>query len=307
MGLLDLLSGGEYGDAAGNQQKALEKALALKNVQLGKYTPTAETAVTQGPSAYDNIALDPQTRQPQLDALRQLQTIGTEGGLTAGDKAALGDVIATENTNARGQREAILDNARARGVGGSGLEMLGQLTADQNAATNAASQGRGVAQMAQQRALQALQATGQLGHAVRGQDYGIASDDARAKDQIANWNASNSQGVQERNTSNTNQANYANNISVPQQQFQDDLGLGQYQSGAYNARAGQQIASGNQTLGLVGGLLNTAGTIAGAAAGGLPGAAIGGQTGKAVTPPPQEVSMNYALRKSALRKAQGAP
>lgn len=286
----DFLSGGKTTEAEEAQKKAVDLALNAKHLQLGKYKPQAEGTINQGDSAYNNISLDPTTRRAQMQALSQLQDVSTHGGLTDGDKAALADIAATQDASARGHREAVLDNARARGVGGSGLEMLGELMADQNAASNAAAQGRGTAQSAQARALQATMAAADVGGAVRNQDYGMEAQKAAARDKIANYNAQNAQGVMGRNVGNTNYADYTNNITVPNQQFQGDLALTGLQSGALGGQAAAYNQAADRNTKFVGDTIEAVGNVIGSAAkAGATGGALTKMPSGTAAPPPSEL------------------
>lgn len=150
------------------------------------------------PSAMEDIAVDPRYAEAQLAALSELSRIGEEGGLTPADRAALQETAESTAATERGIRGAIEQQARARGLGGSGMELAQQLVAAQGASQEGARAGRDVAQMAQNRALAALQGAGQLGGQIRGQEYGEQADLARARDLISRFNLSNRQQLDQR-------------------------------------------------------------------------------------------------------------
>lgn len=152
------------------------------------YTPGLVSPEQLQDTALTNIALDPQLRAAQLQALSQLQQYG-QGGLTAGDQLKLAQVQRETSARERGAREAILQGMRQRGIAGSGLELAAQLSNQQAQAEQANLEGLSVAAEAQQRALQALQQAGNLGGQIRGQDYQEALDKARAMDIISEFNA----------------------------------------------------------------------------------------------------------------------
>jgi hypothetical protein len=163
-------------------------------IQQGVITPEQAQAALVDGSAFEGITLDPNLKASQLSALAGLQDIGANG-LTTGDRGDLLDIQNQENAAARGQREAILQGAQERGVGGSGLELAAQLQNAQDSATRASSRGFDVAKQAQARALEALMQSGQLAGNIRGQDMDEQSKIAAAKDQIAQFNAQNKQQV----------------------------------------------------------------------------------------------------------------
>jgi hypothetical protein len=207
-------------------------------VSQGILTPEEAEAELLNSNAYDSMDLDSQGKEAQLAALRSLEEIGNEGGLTASDKAKLQAIKNEEQTAARGSREAILQNAAARGVGGSGLELMAQLQNDQDSATRASSRDLNVAAQAQERALQALQSAGQLGGNINQQQFGQQSQIADSKNEIAKFNAANKQNVNMTNVAANNQAQATNlqnrqnisNANVDQQNKQQQ----------YNKELGQQ-------------------------------------------------------------------
>ena len=150
-------------------------------------------AATIDRSAFDSVSTDPRLRQAQMDALSQLQDVANQGGLTAMDRSRLAQIDSQEATADRGRREAILQNMRARGMGGSGNELLAQLQSAQAATDNANTQGLGVEAMAQQRALEAMAGACQLGGTIRGQDFGEQATVAEAQDALSKFNAANTQ------------------------------------------------------------------------------------------------------------------
>lgn len=146
-----------------------------------------------GPSAMEQISLDPKIAAAQMRALEQLQAIGEAGGLTTADRAGLQEAADMAANQERGQREAIAQRARMQGLGGSGIDLARQLISSQGSTSRAAQEGRDVAQMAQARALAALQGAGTLGGQMRTQQYGEQADLAKARDLINEFNLRNKQ------------------------------------------------------------------------------------------------------------------
>lgn len=178
-------------------------------VEQGVLTPEEANAELSGRSEMDNISTDPRLKQAQMDALLGLQDI-SDGGLTAMDEANLGRIRNEENTAARGQREAILQNAASRGLGGSGLELMSQMQNQQDSATRTSQRDMDVAGMAQQRALDALIKGGQLGGQMQAQDFSQQAQSAQANDAISKFNAQNKQQVGMANVLARNQAQESN-------------------------------------------------------------------------------------------------
>lgn len=179
-------------------------------VQQGILTPEEAETVKLGDSSMNGISLDPNLKRAQMDALAGLQEITDGGGMTAMDKANLSRIQNQENAAARGQREAILQNAQARGLGGSGLELMSQMQNQQDSATRASQRDLDVAGMAQQRALESLMQGGQLAGQIGTQDFNQQAQVAQANDAIARFNAQNRQAQINQNVAARNTAQAAN-------------------------------------------------------------------------------------------------
>lgn len=184
-------------------------------VQQGVLTPEDAQVVMTNPTAYLDIEEDPSIRKAQLGSLAKLQGIVDAEGMDAQSKADVADIIRSLDTANKGSREAIIQNAAQRGVGGSGLELANRLTAGQEASSNASQQGLDAAAAAEQRALEAIMNTGQLSTNIRGQDYTKASDKAAAIDAINKFNTQNKQAVTLTNTAARNNA-AATNLAAKQ-------------------------------------------------------------------------------------------
>lgn len=217
--LTNFITDGAYNDAKdstkagvnayGNIDAPTAEELKVQLSELvnnGSMTPEQATAIMQDPSAMNGITLDPRLKQAQMDALTSLQDIGQNKGLTDMDRSQLAQIQGQEQTAARGAREAILQNANARGMGGSGIEMLSQMQNQQDAATRQSARDTSVAGMAQQRALQALQQAGTLGGNIEGQDFSQQAQVAAANDAINKFNTANKNTVGLANTAANNEA-----------------------------------------------------------------------------------------------------
>lgn len=179
-------------------------------VQQGVITPEQAQAQLAERSEMNNISTDPKLKQAQMAALSGLQEISDGGGMTASDRAMLSQIKNEENAAARGQREAILQNAQARGMGGSGLELMSQMQNQQASATRNAQRDMDVAGLAQQRALDALIQGGQLGGQIQAQDFNQQAQIAQANDAISKFNAQNKQQTNLANVAANNAAQATN-------------------------------------------------------------------------------------------------
>jgi hypothetical protein len=217
-------------------------------LDVERMDPRLANVFTQGNTEMAGITTDPRLRDAQLGALDALSGIADSGGMTLADEANLGKLQSSVAQADRGRREAILQNMQMRGQGGSGLELLAQLQSGQAATTDAAQGSLDIAGMAQDRALQAMIQSGQLGGQVRAQDFGEQADIAKAQDIINQFNTSNLTQGSQFNTGVVNDAsrfNIANDIGA--QQFDINAGM---QTGQFNAGQGQQAATGNADRGV---------------------------------------------------------
>jgi hypothetical protein len=275
MGLFDTisnaLSGGNNAKSAGATQSAVDQFKNLQTpdvsqmqlqleqlVQQGVLTPEQAQVYLVQQSEMNNIETDPALFQAQMDALSGLQDISNNEGLTAADRAQLGQIQTQEDSAERGAREAILQNAQARGMGGSGIELLQQFQNQQDSATRKSQKDMDVAAMAQNRALQALQMGGQLGGQIQAQQFGQKAQVADANDAINKFNAQNQQSVGLANTQAKNAAQAQNlaekqrvsdaNVGLKNQQQQYNKNLNQQQfDNAYKKAGGTATALNNQS------------------------------------------------------------
>lgn len=189
---------------------AQQKVILDHYKQTGQMDPKLEQSFNQSQSQLGGIALDPTSKLAQMSALSKMQGIADQGGLDAQAKDKLQQGINTANTNEQGQRDAIVQNFAQRGMNGSGAALQAQLLASQSDANRASQQGLQASSDAEMRALSAIQGSATLGSNIRSQDYGIASDAARAQDAINQFNTRNSQQVAGANTDRSNQAQMSN-------------------------------------------------------------------------------------------------
>lgn len=294
-GLLDTITGGKSTEASKFAGKAADQfsqlgaaptqeqlaALVQGYVQQGKLSPEQAQAYLADPTSMTSISTDPALKDAQMNALKSLQDL-SEGGLSAQDQADLSRIQTQEQTKARGAREAVLQNAAERGAGGSGLELLNQMKANQDAATNASQRDLDVAGAAQQRALQALAQGGSLAGNIQSQDFGQKAQVAQAQDAISKFNASQQQQTGLTNTAAANQAQAANlaaqqaaansqvdarnqtagnKTAAAQTTYDNALKKASGTAGAYGTAANQATQAGAATSGLLGNAL-TAGALA---------------------------------------------
>ncbi len=176
---------------------------------LGDFQAQMEQAQSLGPSAMENIAVDPRLAQAQMGALEQLSQMG-EVGLLPGERAALNQARRAAASEAQAKSAQLMDEYARRGVGGSGAELAARLQAGQSAADRQSQESDRLMQMAQERALSSISNAGNLAGQISNQQFGQQSDVAKAKDYINQFNIQNQQNVQQRNVAGANQAGLRN-------------------------------------------------------------------------------------------------
>lgn len=227
-GIKNILSGGNQNAAQSAYQNALNALIAnspqelaslIPQLQLqmvqGTITPAQAQAVLAEQSRAAGITPNPEATRAQFESLNQLQKIVQEGGLTAIDRAKLNEIRNQINTQNRGNQLALQNEFQSRGLGGSGLELASRLVADQGAANRAADQSTDVAALQQQRALQAILSSGELGGKIREQGFNEDIQKARAQDSINQLNA---QLASQANLANASNAQRSNELNLQNQQ-----------------------------------------------------------------------------------------
>ncbi len=224
-------------------------------VEQGVISPEDAKTALAGRSELDNVTTDPRLKSAQMDALSQLQDIGSSGGMTLNDKANLNQIAVDEATKAKGNRDAIIQSANAKGMGGSGLDLMAQLQNEQSAASNKSTRDLNVAGMAQQRALEALMQGGTLAGNMQNQEFNQGATKANANDAISKFNAQNQNTMNLNNAqahSAAQAANLANkqniansNANIQTQQNAQKSNIAQQMFNNKIARAGGQQSANN--------------------------------------------------------------
>lgn len=226
-----------------------------------------------------NFESDPALREKQMSGMSALDEIVEGGGFTLADKANLARMQNETAQADRGRRDAIMQNMQARGMGGSGMELLAQLQSSQAATDRASQAGLDQAGMAQQRALDAIMNQGAMAGNIRGQDFGENAQRAQAADYLKTFNAKNrmdanqfnagldmqkqqfnagannqaatanwqgKQGLSNQNTDTRNQAQQFNKFTIPTTQYDAKAQKVAGMSGANQAIAQAQSAAGDR-------------------------------------------------------------
>ncbi len=176
-------------DADANLDAAKQAYSELEPPDLTRQNPEYMQTSDAGDTEFGGISLNPQDRQVQLDQIGALRSLQQNGGRSAAGDADLAQIQGNAAAAARGQRDAIVANANARGMGGSGASLLAQLDASQNQTNNQSMQDMQVAGQDQQNALAAGMGAAQLGSNMQQQDYSQQANKAAAQDAINKFNS----------------------------------------------------------------------------------------------------------------------
>lgn len=177
--------------------------------QVGLLTPQLQNAVQQTYSATANVQQNAQAAGAQQQALQQLQQV-SQLGSTPQEQAALATARNNINANAAAQAGAINQNMQARGMANSGATLAAQLSNAQNASNNYSQQGLQIAGQANQNALSALSAAGNLAGNINQQTIGLNTTRAQAQDAMNRFNVQQQTAANQANVSAQNLAQQQN-------------------------------------------------------------------------------------------------
>ena len=250
--------GGLFDDSSEKEMDQLKKLEKLYKSDKSYYT----AGYTPEQIAAQSVTEDPAMKEAQMGYLQKLMRLSDEG-LSEVDTAAFDEARRQAEATAQRQQNAIINQMRERGIGGSGAELALRAQAAQSAANQAqASNVQQAADAARQRALYA-QAYGSALGDVRNQDYRTQAANVDAANRIAQFNAQN--------------VNQAAQYKANQMQEAADAkrsGLARVRSeyGDYYGAQGAERAKKRAALG----------SLAGSAIGGAVGGTAGAQTGAGV-------------------------
>jgi hypothetical protein len=186
------------------------KALVLQELQRqGVYTPELEQEVNVAESEMGKIQEDTGLRDVQKSVLAQLGQLG-KVGLGAEDRASLNQVRQGIQRDAEAKRQQVMQQMASRGMGGSGAELMSQLSAGQAAAEQASQQSDQIMAQAAAARRGALQQHADLASGVRSQDFGVNQAKATAIDERNRFLAQNTIARQRQNVGALNTAQQAN-------------------------------------------------------------------------------------------------
>jgi hypothetical protein len=209
----DFINGGparyEAGPNLRLDELSVGNPLEYQDYQVGdeiKYnTLSPQDLAKLGPTAFDGISVDPRLVNAELDALRSLEERANEG-LTLQDQADMARLQNDVNRRTRGRQGAIQQSMAARGISGSGLDLVAQMQASQDATETEALASLEKAAQAQNNKRMAAVDAGNMASNQRGQAFREDAARAAARDAISRFNTSNQVAQQRDNLGIENQA-----------------------------------------------------------------------------------------------------
>lgn len=294
----------QYQDVSTPTAQALTVSDLPQETVQGSVNPETEQAIQQGATDFNNIDLDPSSRQAQETALGGYSDIANAGGLDANAKLGIQQSVDAANEQSQGAQGAIQQQAQAEGQGGGLFDLSQRAIAAQGASNNAATQGMQEAAEAEANRENALTQMSSIGSNIENTDYNQAANAASAQDTInaANTatknsvqnvnvgnnltaqgeNMSNAQAVNANNTT-ANQNNVYYNANLPQQVFNDELSKANGIAGVNSQQAGAAQTAANNSNAATGQLVQGGATLLGTMYGGPAGGAAAGAAAKAAT------------------------
>lgn len=141
-----------------------------------------------GQTAFNGVQADPALQAAQQRSLARTEQIANEG-YTDVDRQAMQQQLNDVARYEQSQRASLASDARARGVSGSGMDIMAQQLAQQSGADRAMQTGTDMAIAGRDRSMQANAALGDQAGAMRDQGFGEQATIAGAQDQYAQWRA----------------------------------------------------------------------------------------------------------------------
>lgn len=235
---MGLVFGDDNGSAA---EEAVKKNLALLySTALPDYEEWVPELYNTESSNYELVGEDPLIRSAQMQALSRMAGLA-ETGLSDADAADFNEARQAGNQLAKGSTDAAIQNANARGVGGSGLEFAMREAGGQAGAQRAQAGGLDVAaNAAKNRALYQTAYGDALGEQRSG-DNRINSQNTGIINQFNQQNTQNRNAVNQSNTDVRNDA-FKYNEGLKDKRYQNEMQRVTGTSNLNNQAADVQLA-----------------------------------------------------------------
>ncbi len=248
-----------------------------------------ETLARLKDSELKSVSTNPEYDQYMMSALKDLED-QSKNGFTTRDEADMARVEAQNKRMLRGAEGAIKQNMAARGIGGSGLEMISRQQAAQDAADRQALAGLEKMAQMNERKQSAAARLGQLGSNFKGQDFDQKARVAAAQDAINRFNTGNQVNAQFSNNAGQNNTNQYNHSGRQDTSNRNTNAKQNHKDKALDMRYGARVDDLNRKAlkdaeerrrrgGMLGTALGAGGAIIGGVYGGPAGAGAGYSVG----------------------------
>jgi hypothetical protein len=209
---------------SGIPELELKKYTPEELISMGNFTPEELQAIgVLGPSAYENIQLDPRLRADQETALSQIRERALKG-FTAEDAAMLDQYMRQAANTAQTATQNALSDMSRRGMGGSGAALAAALQGTQAAANMQSQQAMQQAAIRLQAQDRNTDSLARLAGTMENTDYSRAANLADRRDSIEQFNQQLKQRIADTNVQNRNLAQQRN-LDLAQRLSDSNIGI----------------------------------------------------------------------------------
>lgn len=227
----------------------------LNTPDLVQETPAYAQTASAGPSEMGSISVDPAYKSAQMDQLSALSNLAANGGRSASSDYNLAQIQGQEQAQAKGSRDAVMQNMAARGISGGGADLISQLSSNQAAQSSANMQDLGVLANQSNTALSAGSQAAGIASGMQAQDFNQQAAKASAQDAINKFNTQNLNSNNQYNAQTANQAQQYN-TGLQQTGYQNQVQKAAGISGANMAGVNYNQAQANMGATQAGGMLS---------------------------------------------------
>lgn len=280
MGLLDIFGGGSDGGFDDAREANRRNRELYGAIDLPEYSEVVPELLNTESAEYQLTSDDPVVRSIQLSQLNKMAGLA-DTGLSDADEADFAKARNQATQISRSGTGAALNNAAARGVGGSGLEFLMREQAAQDGAERAQAAGLETASTAAKNRLLYNQAFGQQVGQMRDQDYRTSANNTNIINQFNQANTKTRNDAAQYNNGLKNSA-FEYNQGLKDKNYQNQMQRADRQAGFNNRDAEIGAAESEQERNRRKGIGSLIGAGVGGYFGGFQGANAGANIGREV-------------------------
>lgn len=219
--------------------------LGLPPIDKLRIKAELQQAVELGPSAFEEVRVDPALEAAQRTNMDSLQRTADAQGMDAQAIAAQRQAQTEAGRATAARMGSIRQGMAARGVRGSGLELLANMQAAQAETGANADAGFSASSAAAQRAMQARLAASGLAGEISDRSFNQQGTKANARDAVSRFNAQTTNDVNRFNAGQRTQANVFN-ANAWADQWNREVQLAAMKNAARQGRAVQYEGKANR-------------------------------------------------------------